>query len=172
MQFHVVPFSFFLFFYSRYLQYRHDFSQFALSIAFLLVLRISWNRNFLPRTNFSLLYLNSPPYFLFPSAIDRFIPSRFQRIFRFFKKYPEYQRYFTAFMDTPLNELPANKRFQAHCAGVITALNNVIDFLHDPGLMEASLIGLVERHKKRGQTKEEFQVREWKLENRENLIYI
>lgn len=113
-----------------------------------------------------------PPYFLFPSAIDRFIPSRFQRIFRFFKKYPEYQRYFTAFMDTPLNELPANKRFQAHCAGVITALNNVIDFLHDPGLMEASLIGLVERHKKRGQTKEEFQVREWKLENRENLIYI
>lgn len=88
--------------------------------------------------------------------------------FRLFKKYPEYQRYFTAFMDTPLNELPANKRFQAHCASVITALNNVIDFLHDPGLMEASLIGLVERHKKRGQTKEEFQVREWKLE----YIYI
>lgn len=92
--------------------------------------------------------------------------------FRFFKKYPEYQRYFTAFMDTPLNELPANKRFQAHCASVITALNNVIDFLHDPGLMEASLIGLVERHKKRGQTKEEFQVREWKLENRARYIYI
>lgn len=75
-------------------------------------------------------------------------------------------------MDTPLNELPANKRFQAHCASVITALNNVIDFLHDPGLMEASLIGLVERHKKRGQTKEEFQVREWKLENRARYIYI
>lgn len=75
----------------------------------------------------------------------------------FFKKYPEYQRYFPAFKDTPLNELPANKRFQAHCASVITALNNVIDSLHDPALMEASLVGLAERHKKRGQTKEEFQ---------------
>ncbi|XP_076686489.1 globin-like [Andrena cerasifolii] len=75
----------------------------------------------------------------------------------FFKKYPEYQRYFSAFKDIPVNELPCNKRFQAHCASVITALNNVIDSLHDPGLMEASLIGLAERHKKRGQTKEEFQ---------------
>ncbi|CAK9834328.1 unnamed protein product [Anthophora retusa] len=75
----------------------------------------------------------------------------------YFKKYPDYQRYFTAFMDTPLNELSANKRFQAHCASIITALNNVIDFLHDPGLMEASLIGLAERHKKRGQTEEQFQ---------------
>lgn len=82
-----------------------------------------------------------------------------QRFFcRFFKKYPEYQRYFPAFKDTPLTELPANKRFQAHCASVITALNNVIDSLHDPALMEASLIGLAERHKNRGQTKEEFQV--------------
>lgn len=80
-------------------------------------------------------------------------------IFRFFKKYPEYQRYFNAFKDIPINELPDNKRFQAHCASVITALSNVIDSLHDPGLMEASLIGLAERHKKRGQRKEEFQVR-------------
>ncbi|XP_053975238.1 globin-like isoform X2 [Hylaeus anthracinus] len=75
----------------------------------------------------------------------------------FFTKYPEYQRYFSAFKDTPIDELPDNKRFQAHCASVITALSNVIDSLHDPGLMEASLIGLAERHKIRGQRKEEFQ---------------
>ncbi|XP_043585650.1 cytoglobin-2-like [Bombus pyrosoma] len=75
----------------------------------------------------------------------------------FFKTYPEYQRYFSAFADVPFDELPANKRFQAHCVSVITALNSVIDSLHDPGLMEASLISLGERHKKRGQTKEEFE---------------
>ncbi|XP_015434048.1 PREDICTED: globin [Dufourea novaeangliae] len=75
----------------------------------------------------------------------------------FFNKYPETQRQFSAFKDIPLNELPNNKRFQAHCTSVITALSNVIDSLHDPGLMEASLIGLAERHKKRGQRKVEFQ---------------
>lgn len=80
-------------------------------------------------------------------------------LFRFFKTYPEYQRYFSAFADVPFDELPANKRFQAHCVSVITALNSVIDSLHDPGLMEASLISLGERHKRRGQTKEEFEVR-------------
>ncbi|KZC04551.1 Globin [Dufourea novaeangliae] len=76
----------------------------------------------------------------------------------FFNKYPETQRQFSAFKDIPLNELPNNKRFQAHCTSVITALSNVIDSLHDPGLMEASLIGLAERHKKRGQRKVEFQI--------------
>ncbi|XP_078043673.1 globin-like [Augochlora pura] len=75
----------------------------------------------------------------------------------FFTKYPEYQQYFASFKDIPITELPANKRFQAHCASVITALNNVIDSLHDPGLMKASLIGLAERHKNRGQKKEQFQ---------------
>ncbi|XP_003707185.1 globin 1 [Megachile rotundata] len=75
----------------------------------------------------------------------------------FFKKYPSYVQYFEAFKDIPLDQLPDNKRFQAHCASVIAALNNVIDSLHDPGLMEASLTGLAERHKNRGQKKEEFQ---------------
>ncbi|XP_076299292.1 globin-like [Lasioglossum baleicum] len=75
----------------------------------------------------------------------------------FLTKYPEYQQYFEPFKDIPVTELPANKRFQAHCAGIIAALNTVIDSLHDPGLMEASLISLAERHKKRGQKKEEFQ---------------
>lgn len=75
----------------------------------------------------------------------------------FFKKYPEYQQHFEVFKDIPLHELPSNKRFQAHCASIITALNNVIDSLHDPGLVEANLISLAERHKKRGQTKEQFE---------------
>ncbi|XP_029032222.1 globin 1 [Osmia lignaria lignaria] len=75
----------------------------------------------------------------------------------FFKKYPAYQQHFAAFKDIPLDALPDNKRFQAHCASIIAALNNVIDSLHDPGLMEASLTSLAERHKKRGQTKEEFE---------------
>ncbi|OAD58225.1 Cytoglobin-2 [Eufriesea mexicana] len=75
----------------------------------------------------------------------------------FFKKYPHYQQHFNAFKDIPLNELPANKRFQAHCASIISALNSVIDSLHDSGLMEANLVVLAERHKKRGQTKLEFE---------------
>ncbi|KAG7189408.1 hypothetical protein KM043_017113 [Ampulex compressa] len=75
----------------------------------------------------------------------------------FFKRYPAYQRYFAAFKDIPLDELSSNKRFQAHCANVVLALNNVINSLHDPGLMEAELMALGEKHKKRGQTKAEFQ---------------
>lgn len=164
MQFYVISFSFsllfsFIIFY--YLQYRYDFFLNSPFNHVLSVLEISTEISYLP---------NIFSFFFFFSLFSLLTIDLSQRMtnFRFFKKYPEYQRYFTAFMDTPLNELPANKRFQAHCASVITALNNVIDFLHDPGLMEASLIGLVERHKKRGQTKEEFQVREWKLE----YIYI
>lgn len=75
----------------------------------------------------------------------------------FFKKYPEYQRSFPAFAEAPLDELPGNKRFQAHCLTIMTSLNGVIDALHDPGLMEASLASLAERHKKRGQTAVQFQ---------------
>ncbi|XP_076652825.1 globin 1 isoform X1 [Halictus rubicundus] len=75
----------------------------------------------------------------------------------FFTKYPEYQQSFEPFKDIPVTELAANKKFQAHCASIIATLNTVIESLHDPELMEASLISLAERHKKRGQTKEEFQ---------------
>lgn len=155
--FHVIPF--FFFFYSRSDIGIDIFRDSPLRSRLILIRSYSTE---IPIRIF--FYLLSP----FPRR-PIYEPQRMTN-FRFFKKYPEYQRYFTAFMDTPLNELPANKRFQAHCASVITALNNVIDFLHDPGLMEASLIGLVERHKKRGQTKEEFQVR--KLENRVLYIYI
>ncbi|XP_033337854.1 cytoglobin-2 [Megalopta genalis] len=75
----------------------------------------------------------------------------------YFTKYPVYQQEFQPFKDMPLPELPANKKFQAHCANIIAALNSVIDSLHDPGLMDANLIMLAERHKNRGQTEQQFQ---------------
>lgn len=74
-----------------------------------------------------------------------------------FKKHPEYQELFPAFKDVPLEELPANKRFQAHSGSVVTALNNIIDSLNDPGLLEANLLTLGERHGQRGQTKQQFE---------------
>ncbi|XP_051158534.1 globin isoform X2 [Leptopilina boulardi] len=74
----------------------------------------------------------------------------------YFKKYPEYQKLFASFKDVPLEELPNNKKYQAHCLNIVTALGSVIDAINDPPLMEASLISLGERHRKRGQTKEQF----------------
>ncbi|XP_011310255.1 cytoglobin-2 [Fopius arisanus] len=74
----------------------------------------------------------------------------------FFERYPEYQALFSAFRDVPREELPANKKFQAHCASIITALNSVIDALNDDGLLEATLVAIGERHRRRGQTTEHF----------------
>ncbi|XP_011497852.1 PREDICTED: globin [Ceratosolen solmsi marchali] len=74
----------------------------------------------------------------------------------FFKKYPEYQKLFSAFKDVALEELSANKKFQAHCLNVVTALNNIIDSINDLALLEANLLGIGERHHRRGQTKEQF----------------
>ncbi|XP_012231019.1 hemoglobin subunit beta [Linepithema humile] len=74
-----------------------------------------------------------------------------------FKQHPEYQNQFKLFKDIPLDDLPKNKRFQAHCANIISAFSNAIDQLHDPELMEATLLSLAERHKDRGQSLEHFQ---------------
>ena len=78
------------------------------------------------------------------------------RVHSLFEKYPAYQNDFGAFKDLSLDELRANKKFQAHCMNVVTALNNVIDSINDPALLEASLSIIGERHAKRGQTKEQF----------------
>ncbi|XP_018396998.1 PREDICTED: cytoglobin-2 [Cyphomyrmex costatus] len=75
----------------------------------------------------------------------------------FFKKYPESQNEFKSFKDVPLDELPKNKRFQAHCVNVIATLGKVIEQMHDPELMEASLINFTEKHKVRGQTPQQFE---------------
>ncbi|OXU22325.1 hypothetical protein TSAR_012070 [Trichomalopsis sarcophagae] len=84
------------------------------------------------------------------------IPNGVAIMLAYFKKYPEYQKVFTHFKDVPLEELSANKKFQAHCLNIVTALNNVIDSINDPALLEANLVAIGERHHRRGQTKEQF----------------
>ncbi|XP_029169534.1 cytoglobin-2 [Nylanderia fulva] len=75
----------------------------------------------------------------------------------FFKQYPEYQQQFKSFKDIPFEELPKNKRFQAHCASIISTISKLIEQMYDPELMQASLINLIEKHKNRGQTLEQFE---------------
>ncbi|XP_014477681.1 PREDICTED: globin [Dinoponera quadriceps] len=74
-----------------------------------------------------------------------------------FTRHPEYQNEFKLFKGIPFDELSKNKRFQAHCANIIGTLSGTIDHIHDPELMEAGLLTLAERHKARGQTREQFQ---------------
>ncbi|XP_012523504.1 globin [Monomorium pharaonis] len=78
-------------------------------------------------------------------------------VLAYFKKYPEAQKEFKSFKDVPLDELSKNKRFQAHCANIIVTLGNVIEQMHDPELMEASVINFTEKHKNRGQTQTQFE---------------
>ncbi|XP_046486025.1 globin 1 [Neodiprion pinetum] len=75
---------------------------------------------------------------------------------RLFTKHPDYRSQFHAFKDTPHEDLPKNKRFQAHASAIANALSTIIDSLKDPGLLEAILISLGEKHHKRGQTVEQF----------------
>ncbi|XP_015600849.1 globin [Cephus cinctus] len=75
---------------------------------------------------------------------------------RFFKVYPQYQKVFPSFKDLPVESLPGNKKFQAHCQSIVTTLSNAFDSLHDSGLLEANLHILGERHGRRGQGRQEF----------------
>jgi hypothetical protein len=78
--------------------------------------------------------------------------------YSYFKQYPEAQKEFKAFNDVPIDELSKNKRFQAHCANIVATLGKVIEQMHDPELMEASVINFTEKHKNRGQTQKQFEV--------------
>ncbi|XP_018346908.1 PREDICTED: cytoglobin-2 [Trachymyrmex septentrionalis] len=78
-------------------------------------------------------------------------------VLAFFKQYPESKKEFKSFKDVPLDELPKNKRFQAHCINIVATLGKVIEQMHDPELMEATLINFTEKHKARGQTPEQFE---------------
>lgn len=75
---------------------------------------------------------------------------------RYFKKYPQYHKVFIAFKDIPVDELPANKKFQAHCQNIMSTLSNAFDALNDIDLMEAILHTAGERHDRRGQTRQQF----------------
>lgn len=77
---------------------------------------------------------------------------------RYFKCYPEHQNAFKPFKDVPLDELRRNKRFQAHCVGIVSTLNEAFNALDDPELMRAYLNVSGERHAKRGQGRKEFDV--------------
>ncbi|XP_071568688.1 globin 1 [Temnothorax nylanderi] len=78
-------------------------------------------------------------------------------VLAYFKQYPEAQKEFKSFKDVPLDELSKNKRFQAHCANIVATLGKLIEQMHDPELMEATLINFTEKHKNRGQTPKQFE---------------
>ncbi|KAH0560383.1 globin [Cotesia glomerata] len=74
-----------------------------------------------------------------------------------FERHPEYQSHFDKFKDVPHQDLPGNKKFQAHALSVMGALNNTVDALNDVGVLEASLTALGKRHATRELTEQQFQ---------------
>lgn len=76
----------------------------------------------------------------------------------YFKKFPEHQQSFPAFKNMPIDQLNDNKKFQAHCAGIIATISTVIDSLQDFDLLVANITVFAERHRKRGQTVKSFEV--------------
>lgn len=76
--------------------------------------------------------------------------------FSYFKQYPQYHKVFPAFKDIPVDELPTNKKFQAHCQFIVSTLNNAFDAMDNIDLMAAILYSTGERHGRRGQSRQEF----------------
>ncbi|XP_074094604.1 globin-like [Cotesia typhae] len=75
----------------------------------------------------------------------------------FFESHPEYQSYFDEFRDVPRQDLPGNKKFQAHALSVMTALSKTVDALNNVGVLEANLTALGKRHGNRELTEQQFQ---------------
>ncbi|XP_043262258.1 globin-like [Colletes gigas] len=74
----------------------------------------------------------------------------------YFKQYPQYQKVFHAFKDIPVDELPTNNKFRAHCQFIISTLNNAFCALDDVCLMNETLLSTGQRHGRRGQSRQEF----------------
>lgn len=79
--------------------------------------------------------------------------------FRLFEKKPDYQNVFEAFKGIPLEDLPENVKFRAHCRGIISALSSAIDSLDNFDLMREILVAVGVRHARRSRDKQPFYVR-------------
>lgn len=77
---------------------------------------------------------------------------------RFFKKHPDYLSQFHSFNHLSIEELPTSRKFKAHCVSIVTALSNIVDAMNEPELLVSHLELIGERHKQRGQKKQEFKV--------------
>ncbi|OXA57298.1 globin [Folsomia candida] len=67
----------------------------------------------------------------------------------FFTMFPEYQKLFRGFADTPMDQLPENRRFKAHAFTVVSAINGLIDNLDDPEMLCELLVKTGQNHAKR-----------------------
>lgn len=63
--------------------------------------------------------------------------------------FPEYQKLFRGFADTPMDQLPENRRFKAHAFTVVSAINGLIDNLDDPEMLCELLVKTGQNHAKR-----------------------
>lgn len=76
--------------------------------------------------------------------------------FSYFKRFPQHHRAFPPFKDIPADDLLDNKKFHAHCQGIMSTLNDAIDALDDIDLVDAILHTTGKRHGRRGQGRQEF----------------
>lgn len=76
---------------------------------------------------------------------------------RLFDTHPAYLQLFP-FKDVPRNELPANKRYQAHCNAVIHGFSSIIDALDDNELIVVILTKIADSHVPRSVGESEFNV--------------
>ncbi|ODN02116.1 Globin [Orchesella cincta] len=78
---------------------------------------------------------------------------------RFFTDYPNYQKSFRSFANVPFDDLPQNKRFQAHAYTVMNAIDGMVNNLDDPEMLDEMLLRTGVNHGKRkltGQAFDEF----------------
>jgi len=74
----------------------------------------------------------------------------------FFTMFPDYQKKFRGFADTPFDKLPENGKFRAHAFIVVSAINGMINNLEDPELLGELLVKTGLSHAKRDITVQDF----------------